>query len=383
MLSSRYILLFIVAVTVSESYSLLRTRRAEDAEESSEDDSQDRNKTLCDETEDHTSNERAIMASEYFSEPMSRTRTLRMMQRAIEMLSKAPTPRKQLCRDVSLDQDAKNALRFFTGDASIGSTSDESLPSSQGTDDYCPNEITIDGNKRKISDSTAKKILELASSGQSERSIRGKYPWYRRQYLPRLQRIQAGGSQESNINRINKHVAERVDDALARRLPIHDYLLQEWALEYADQIGASNFKASGHWVLNFKKRERLTGRKVTDLSSKAQEDQADEIAASEEQFLENYQQIGHFYPHHRIFNVDQSGHRYEFSNQRSLARRGSRDHVLSIDSANKNTHSHTIQPILETVLSEVNFLFASENLLTSLVLESENRLTNSKPAWQT
>lgn len=45
-------------------------------------------------------------------------------------------------------------------------------------------------------------------------------------------------------------------------------------------------------------------------------------------------------------NVDQSGHKYEISNLRSLARRGSRDHVLAIDSVNKNKHSYTIQPIL-------------------------------------
>lgn len=157
---------------------------------------------------------------------------------------------------------------------------------------------------------------------------------------------ETGGLQHNMYQDINEYVQRRIDESLLRQLPIHDYHLHQWGLDRADELDVDYFKASERWLTNIKKRARLVGRKVTDLSSRSDRANAETIEESKLSFAENYRQVAHLFPHHRILNVDQSGHKYEISNLRSFARRGTRDHVLAIDSVNKNTHSYTIQPII-------------------------------------
>lgn len=111
-------------------------------------------------------------------------------------------------------------------------------------------------------------------------------------------------------------------------------------------MNATEFKASNTWLTRVKKLGNIVGRKVTKYKSRSDIDRSDAIQQSKITFAENYGQLSQFIPRSRILNVDQSGHKYEISNIRSLGRRGSRNHEIRIDSANKNTHSYTIQPII-------------------------------------
>lgn len=315
-----------------------------DSEEGDDNDDEDVQDDLCPQVSD-----RAIMAAEYFPDTMSRERALKILKRAVELVEKPPSTSKKPCRrDVDIDIDAKNALHFLTGEP-IGSTTDDSSRSSAGhqtEEEFCPDVFVID-NARRVSDQTIKKILQLHSKGYSEKTIQSQYRWFRRQYLPRMREYDRSGGMQPNIyEQIDHYVQRKINESLEAQLAIHDYHIQQWGFDRADELNATFFKGSKNWIDGVKKRANLVSRQVTDTSSRPQRAQRASIEESRLDFADNYRQISHFYPHHRILNVDQSGHKYEISNLRSLTRRGARDHILAIDSINKNTHSYTIQPIV-------------------------------------
>lgn len=295
---------------------------------------------------------RGIIAAEYFPEAMSRERTLKMLKRAIELIEKpSKSSQSKLCRlDPDINTDAKNTLRFLTGDPSIGSTTDESGPPSQTDrdEDYCPDVLIVGERRHRVTHAAARNILKLKNEGLSEKSIAAQYIWYRRSDLPRIRNfVLTGGPYREQFDQIERYVNEKIDKSLAAKLPIHDYHIREWGHERADQLGlADRFMASSSWLTGIKERAKIASRKVTGHLSRSDADKADTIEDSKLAFAENYAQVSHLFSPYRIINVDQSGFNYEISNLKSLARVGTRDHTLSIDSANKNTHSYTIQPML-------------------------------------
>lgn len=351
--------LLIIIFRVAGGHSIYRreatTTTAPDSDTGSEESCQDTEEYYVDDLDDEEGPcqvpDRAQMAAEYFQTAISRDRALKMLKRAVEILEKKPSAKRHCSRDANIDIDAKNALRFLTGEPTIGSTTEESSQCSsstnQGENDYSPDSFAVDDN-RKVSEQTVKRILKLhGEDNMSEKAIRSQYPWFRRQYIPRMRRfLEPQGPQRRTMDEINEYVKRKIDEALAAKKPIHEYHLKQWGFDRADELNASGFKASQNWLTWTKRNNDLVGRKVTDLASRSDQINAPRIAQSRLDFAEDYGFVSQFFPHHRIINVDQSGHRYEISNLRSLARRGSRDHVLSIDDVNKNTHSYTIQPML-------------------------------------
>lgn len=101
--------------------------------------------------------ERARLAAEYFPETISRDRAKKMLRRALELLEKPKRHKVHSCARGNIDQDAKNALRFLTGDPAIGSTSEDSShvnsgPGSQNDDpQVCEADILIKGTQRRVS----------------------------------------------------------------------------------------------------------------------------------------------------------------------------------------------------------------------------------------
>lgn len=350
-MSPKLFIYILFCICLADSHIITRRETTTEAPETDQEQTDD----VGDEpgTEDEACglvSDRALMAAEYFPDTISRERVLKMFKRAIELIEKPSTSSKRPCRrDAGVEADAKNALRFLTGEPTIGSTTDDSSRSSGGQnpeDEYCP-DIMIIENQRRVSNQTIKRILQLSDKGYSEKAIKSQYKWFHRQYIPRMRSYEeASGRQSNTYEDIADYVQRKINDSLAKKLPIHDYHLQQWGLDRADELHADFFRASERWLTNVKKRADIVGRKVTDLSSRS--DRANEATIEESRldFAENYREVSRLFPHHRILNTDQSGHKYEISNLRSLARRGTRDHVLAIDSVNKNKHSYTVQPII-------------------------------------
>ena len=296
---------------------------------------------------DEDTNRRASMALELLPEPMTREHTAVVLQRALDMLKKTPSPSKTR-RGPNFDQEAKNLLRFLTEEPGIGSTSNSSQMSQSERasvdENYQQEPIFIAGTNRRISVDTMRRVIDMHEQNRSEQGIRGKYRWYNRQYLDRFkQYLEAGGNRGHKHAAIDKAVAEKVKDARDRRLPVHDYMIKKWGLEVADRLGAFEFKAGHTWIQNIKKRHGIASRKVTKYSSRAENEQQEETQRSQERFLEEYGRIRHLFPRRLVWNFDQSSFKYEVSNERTLSFVGERDTVLNLDSRNKNTHSYTVQ----------------------------------------
>lgn len=154
------------------------------------------------------------------------------------------------------------------------------------------------------------------------------------------------GNRRNTHNDISDYVMQRINDAFQQLLPVHDYHLRQWALDRADELNISDFKASRTWLHWMKGRANFVGRKVTKFRSRAEIARAGNTSRSKIDFADNYRQVSRLFSPRLILNTDLSGHRYEISNIRSLGHLGSRDHTLRIDNANRNSHSYTIQPII-------------------------------------
>lgn len=247
------------------------------------DDDEDIMSAEDDEDSDDCSNltDRARQAAQVFAETLTRDETLKMLKRAIEIIEKPKSKNpKRPCRiDAEIDIQAKNTLRFFTGDPSIGLTNSSSQASSQhmADDDYCPELFTI-ANGRKISDDTIRRIIDLHHNKHfSERAIKAQYPWYRRQYIPRMEQYLTVGLRRNVYDDINDYVLRKVERAFTDLLPVHDYHLRQWGFDRADELNATEFKASNTWLTRVKKLGNIVGRKVTKYKSRSDIDRSDAI----------------------------------------------------------------------------------------------------------
>lgn len=295
---------------------------------------------------------RGQLAAELFPETISVDRVRKIFKRGLEILEnrQLTRSRKRQCVLDDVDQDAINTIRWLAGDDAVSSEASSqstiSQPQSQESSGSCPNDVLIDGTSRRVSIETMQNILRLHRDGQSEKSIKGKYRWFSRQYIPRFESRLESNQSRFKYEQIDNYVWLKVEDALNNKLPVHDYMIRNWGLERADQIGASRFTGSHTWVLKFKKRHDYVGRKVTGYESRAEAAQQDDIAASKLRFVEAFRLVRNQFPFNRIVNVDQSDFKYEKSNLRVIARKGDRDVVIRVDSKNKNTHSYTLQPMI-------------------------------------
>lgn len=121
---------------------------------------------------------------------------------------------------------------------------------------------------------TTKRIVVMHANNCSERSISAKYRWFKRPYLERFKKaIEAGGHRSSKQQQIEKYVRGKLTEARSRRLAVHEYNLRRWALEEANRIGYDNFCASEFWLHNFKKRNNVVSRKITELGNRAMNNQ--------------------------------------------------------------------------------------------------------------
>lgn len=247
--------------------------------------SEDENSTDCEETESQEDcsvpNDRYLLAEGSFPDIISKDQAKKVLTRALEILNQ-PGRVKRFCRGEDVEQQARNLLMFLTGDSNFSppQSNANSAAASQQENPYCEDDILIEGTDRRISIQTMERIVELHRNGHSEKSIRGKYRWYKRQYLSRFERRLASGTSWTQWQDIDDYVHGQVEAAIDSRMPVHEYMMRQWALERANQIGADDFVASSKWLHVFKQRHKYTSLKVTRYEGQAAVDQREDIEAS-------------------------------------------------------------------------------------------------------
>ena len=202
------------------------------------------------------------------------------------------------------------------------------------------------GMRARWSQSTMNNILVMDARGASTATIKAKYKWYRRDLLNKIREAAAAGRRPSETqSEIDRFVYDRVLDHRNRHRILRGWMLQHWGRQRARELG-SNFKACRTWMQDFKRRNRIRGRKVTKRVSRAQQDNTARNEAARMLFVDDFGEEHVNYPERAIWNFDHSGFNYAISSDRTLSFVGERDTLAYVDQANKATHSYTIIPMI-------------------------------------
>lgn len=297
-----------------------------------------------------TDEEQASFSARLIDGPLSRLQTLKVAQRMVELLQR-PRISHPGCRiSATLNLAAQRLIKFATQE-DYSFLSDDDMPPEPKrmktiNDDYC-DLLSIDSPRRRVSMNTMRIILDMVARNTSVKTIQAKYTWYRPNYVPNFRRCVASDRMVDNLAKVNDYVLEKFRDARNRFLPVHSYLLIDWGHEKAQQLNITEkFRGSKTWVYNFKKRNGITSRSITEFSSRAEQEREEEIEESKRLFKDEFTHQEFMYPRRMIWNMDQTGFNYEILNKRTLSWRGERDTVINVDQANRATHSYTSQPMI-------------------------------------
>ena len=141
-------------------------------------------------------------------------------------------------------------------------------------------------------------------------------------------------------------VRERYEEARNKFLTVHDRDIKRWGLVYAKKHHIDNFKASDHWVNDFKKTCRISNRRVTKFVSKVSVENLEDIVVRAEKFVEDVRKLIKEYGPENVYNMDQSGFERSMMSHTTLASTGSSQVQVLTQSVSGTTHTYTIQPIV-------------------------------------
>lgn len=180
-----------------------------------------------------------------------------------------------------------------------------------------------------------------------------------REKLFKWERYIYGCGSKHNVKQINENVFSKFKDARSNNLPVHDNDLKIWALEKSATDNIS-FKASTHWLYNFKKSYAISSRKVTKTVSASFANENKMLHNIEKTFVEEVKSQISANQMATVINTDQSGFNYEIATKRTHDIRGSKHTWVQAKSVNATTHSYTIQPCLTSngsLLSKLYIIF--------------------------
>lgn len=156
--------------------------------------------------------------------------------------------------------------------------------------------------------------------------------------------VTAGGSRIDKLKKIEEHCLQKFRIARSNRIPIHDIDIRRIAKEKASEINFDEFKASTHWLNEFKRRFNIVSRKITKIITKTSLYNSEERSAQKQEFRNKVRNAIIKYGARRVYNSDQSGFNYEIHSGRTLNPRGDKNVESIVQSVHSTTHSYTIQP---------------------------------------
>jgi hypothetical protein len=96
--------------------------------------------------------------------------------------------------------------------------------------------------------------------------------------------LERGGSNYKKYDNVDKMTLEAFISMRDDEEEVHDNDLIDAALNAAEELGLTEFKASASWLLRFKKKYRIVSRKVTAYVTSAQLDEREELDEMVEAF---------------------------------------------------------------------------------------------------
>jgi hypothetical protein len=123
--------------------------------------------------------------------------------------------------------------------------------------------------------------------------------------------------------------------------------LPDWAVNIANEMGISNFQASGTWITRFKQVLASIGsREITKFVSRSYVTDKAMIEQSIKHFLASTKSTIASYEMSAVYNADQSGFVREMRGKRTLSHVGERHTLTAAQSVSALTPSYTIMPVI-------------------------------------
>lgn len=132
-----------------------------------------------------------------------------------------------------------------------------------------------------------------------------------KQQLQRIKKyVKDEGTKFQKLQRIDEFVYGEFIRARESYIPVHDSDIKRLAIKKARTMNLNDFTASHHWVLEFKRRHRISSRKITKLVSKHHLEDRSEILKSAENFVKTVKEMISNYTEDHVLNTDQSSFKY-------------------------------------------------------------------------
>lgn len=161
--------------------------------------------------------------------------------------------------------------------------------------------------------------------------------------------VERGENRITRYKLIDEYVTERLLEARSTFKIVRSSHLRQWAMQRLSEFQdpSFKFKASASWVTKFKRRHKVSSRKITRLVSKREVKSDEEIAVAAKNFQNEIQQLIPKFDPKYIFNTDQCGFQYELLSQRTLTFKGAKSVFgFSQSPTNLATHSYTVQYVI-------------------------------------
>lgn len=166
-------------------------------------------------------------------------------------------------------------------------------------------------------------------------------------YVSRFRKyLQHHGTKRQKTQNLDEIVSNKFVQARQQYLPVHDNDIQRWALRAARDFSFDDFQASDSWLRSFKSRHNICSRKITNVITKREVANEDDIIKSKEKFKELFNHLSSKYEGSEIINTDQVGVEKELYSNRTLSFGGERKTYGIVKSKNATTHSYTVQPTI-------------------------------------
>lgn len=149
------------------------------------------------------------------------------------------------------------------------------------------------------------------------------------------------------LNQLDKYVSEEVDSKMKKGIALHDDNIRAIALRINKEIKLlCNFKASAGWIQTFKKKNRISSRRVTKFVARKNYESHDKICTAASDFVKDIKGKMQTIPLSIIANADQSGFNKEMHSARMHAPTGARTVICAVQSLSGTTHSYTVKPTI-------------------------------------
>ena len=169
-----------------------------------------------------------------------------------------------------------------------------------------------------------------------------------RYYIPRWQEdVRNGGTVWEKFKAIDDETWKKFQESKQAFRNVHGHDIEYWALQAASKFPETpnfRFTASDTWLSEFKKRHKISSRRINKLVKRNHMATMPELEGRIQEFRCKAKDLVTKYGAENVINWDQSGCSYEIVANRTLSHRGEPWTTCSAWSPkNKATHSYTVQ----------------------------------------